>query len=268
MIICSKRSKRRKPRQKTFGKARFIRSLYILPKRYAASKDDDVDDGGGRGFQDSSSVREEVVVVLKGAEKRAGQGEDNNQETDNNEDSYVNVQDVATPIVTPTHNRDKTETETDEALYENNPFARKLEKNKKALKKEEEKEDENNELYVNQDEFKRPTSLETRGNEEDNEDELYVNTDRAREEFADLESVESPIYMNQGQSISTSTNKAYGVTTRSENLEELQQQMEREAQDNGREEEYVYVEVTANSPEDEYHDMSTFDIQKFLKKSK
>lgn len=235
----AKKSRIRTKRQKkTYGKARFIRSLYILPKHYKPNKDNNTykstsTDVSMTAASDLASTRKEAVVVVDRAEK--GMEEMKKKEVEqvsNNDSSYVNLKKISE---TPDH------TNMNEDYYEDNPYARGYFQGDKT--EVEKKDYENAEVYLNQ-EFKRPSSLPTHNSETNNkENDLYVNTFLAREDLAE----DSPMYVNQRVLASLSPNKVCGMTDRS------QQQLV--------EDEYVYVETNRDGPEDEYEDMAYFGAQ-------
>lgn len=235
ITICAKKSRTRTRRQKkTYGKARFIQSLYILPKHYKASKNNTTNknaatDEDVTAAPDLTCVRGEAAMVVKGIEKGVGKERDVDQVTNND---FSKTPDQAI------------QADTIEDYYENNPYARGYfqERDKTKLEK---KDYENTGVYLNQEEFKRPTALPTHSN--NNENDLYVNTFLARENLA----VDSPVYVNQGVLVSIGPNKAYGITDRSQ-LQVLGED------ENGGEDEYVYVETNRDGPEDEYEDMALF----------
>ena len=206
---------------------------------------------------DSASVKEEVVGV-ESVQLEAERGEEQEMEyVLVNNGSYVNLQKMSSPS---RQALQRDETDGDETFYENSPYATKQfqETDKKELENERL---DNTGVYVNKEEFKRPTSLPTRSSEADvNNDDMYVNTFLAREEIAE----DSPIYANQEVVMSMRTNKAYGINDRPGD-QQLQQQGE--VDNSG--EEYVYVDVNADrpEPEDEYEELADFGVKTFAKKS-
>ena len=262
VLIFARKSKRKRPRQKTFGKARFIRSVYIIPTLYKAKKD-------GKIKNDESTEQTSTSSNEKAEGEGQGTGKEEEQEASNS-DLYVNQQEFtrSSDPLTPSDT-----VANDDDLYENNPLARRYFRDKE--KEQQQDLDNDKGLYVNREVFTQTPTLDTPSDKaqpptldtpsdnkfEGNDDELYVNNLRVRQKLKDL-----PLYENQRTDISTTTNKAYGVTERSEALNIiLQQQQEQEQCENG-EDEYVYVDVNKDSPEEEYEDIAMFQAQKFTKK--
>ena len=112
--------------------------------------------------------------------------------------------------------------------------------------------------YMNKQEFVRPSSLPDnplQANELDTSEALYVNTVHTRE----ISTSDSPVYVNANRAISTSSNKAYGVTKHSE--DEIGLHQDTSEVDNGGEDEYVYVDVEPDAPEEVYEEMASFDTR-------
>ena len=270
VLIFARKSKRKKTRQKTFGKARFIRSVYILPTLYnRAAKTDTAKKGSTEQNLASTTderEREEEQQAMEQEVKTELEREISNS------DMYVNQQELAssTDPLTPSE-----EVNDDENFYENNPLARryfraKEKEEEKGREQENEQDQESTRDYVNKAMFTQPPNLNTElpsNGVEPNDDELYVNNLLARKKLQGL-----PLYDSEKSDISTTTNRAYGVTKRSDNLINLMQQQQpnqqqQQSETNG-ENEYVYVDVNKDSPEEEYEDMAAFQAQKFAKKQR
>ena len=285
VFVCTRKSKRKNTRQKTFGKARFIRSVYILPTLYRAAKSETAKKGSTEQSLASTKEEEgreeeeeEEEQTQQGAEQQ-GVGQEVEIEVEretSNSDMYVNQQEITNSTDPLTSNE---ETNDDENLYENNPLARRLfrdekEEEGKEKQQEVEQDQESTRDYVNKEVFTQPlapldTALPSNGVDA-NDDELYVNNLLARKKLKDLS-----LYDNEKPDISTATNRAYGVTERSDNLSHLMQsndqrqwqQWEQRSETNG-EDEYVYIDVNKDSPEEEYEDMATFQAPNFTKKQR
>lgn len=245
----------------------------MLPKLYRAAKTDTAKKASTE--QSLASTREEE-------EEREGQQQEQRAEQEveidltreiSNTDTYVNQQEFigSTDPLTPNEevNND------DENFYENNPLAwryftdteKQEEKGEDKGSKQDQDQDSTRD-YVNKEMFTQPppqdTELPSNGIDA-NDEELYVNNLLARKKLKNLHLYND----NEKPDISTTTNRAYGVTERSDNLSKLMQQHGQQAQDqseiNG-EDEYMYVEVNEESPEEEYEEMATFKTPKFTKK--
>lgn len=248
IATCAKKSRIRTRRQKkTYGKARFIRSLYILPKHYKANNTykSTTTDVGMIAASDMASAAKQAAVVVDREEKGVEEMQKKEAEQVNNDNSsYVNLQNMSK---TPYH------TNMNQDYYEDNPYARGTFQEDQT--KGDKKDYENAEVYLNQ-EFERPSAQPTHSSEtNNNENDLYENTFLARKGLVE----DSSVYVNQRVLASVSPNKAYGMTNRSQ----LQEQQE----EDGLEDEYVYVETNRDGPEDEYEDMAYFGVQTFLQKS-
>ena len=286
VFVRARKSKRKNTRQKTFGKARFIRSVYILPTLYRAAKSEtakkgsteqslaSTKEGEGREEEEQEQIQQGVEQQWAGHQGAGQEVEIEVERETSNSDMYVNQQEItnSTDPLTPSE-----EPNDDENLYENNPLARRLFRDKKQeegkeKQQEVEQDQENTRDYVNKEMFTQPlapldTVLPSNGVDA-NDDELYINNLLARKKLKDLSLCES-----EKSDISTATNMAYGVTERSDNLsllmqpndERRRQQWEQRSETNG-EDEYVYMDVNKDSPEEEYEDMATFQAPNFTKK--
>ena len=286
VLVFAKKSNRKKTRQKTFGKARFIRSIYILPTLYRAAKADTKKNGSTEQTL-ASTKEEEETGEKEGEGQGAGQAVEKEleRETSTNSDMYVNQQEFtkSTDPLTPSDEV----ADDDDDLYENNPLARRYFRDKEEKEKGQVQETtrdyvnqavftqppsnsvETTRDYVNQAVFTQPPTLDTHlpsNGVEANDDELYVNNLLTRKKLKDLY-----LYDNQKQDISTVTNRAYGVTERSDDLrnlmqQELQQQpnQRQQGETNG-EDEYMNVDTNQDIVEEEYEDMATFQAPKFKK---
>jgi hypothetical protein len=273
VLVFTKKSKRKKTRQKTFGKARFIRSVYMLPTLYTrAAKTDTAKEGSTE--ESLASTREEEEEEQQ--QQQLQQGAEQEVETEvmretSNSDMYINQQEFtnSTDPLTPSEEVD------DENFYENNPlawryFRDKEKEEEKRTEPEREKDHDSTRDYVNKEMFTQPPPLDTglpSNGIDTSDEELYVNNLLARKKLTDLN-----LYDNDKPDILTTTNRAYGVTERSDDLSNLMQQHEQQQQQaqeqnetNG-EDEYVYMEVHEDGPEEEYEDMASFKASNILKK--
>lgn len=274
VLVFARKSKRKRTQQKTFGKARFIRSVYVLPKLYRAAKTNTAKNGSTE--QSLASTREEEEREEEQQQQEQGAEQEVEIELTretSNTDTYVNQQDFinSTDPLTPSDevNND------DENFYENNPlawryFTDKEKQEEKGEDKGSEQDQESTRDYVNKEMFTQPppedTELPSNGIDASDE-ELYVNNLLTRKKLKDLQ-----LYDNEKPDISTTTNRAYGVTERSDDLsnlmlqhEQQQHQAQHQSETNG-EDEYIYVEANKESPEEEYEDMATFKAPNFTKK--
>lgn len=272
VLVFARKSKRKGTQQKTFGKARYIRSVYILPTLYRATKTNTKKNESTE--QNLTSAKVEEPGEEKGKAEQMGErqvteqrvGKEPDREMSINSDMYVNQQEFtsSTDPFTPTDDDDG------DHLYENNPLARRYFREKE--EKEKEQAHETTRDYVNQAVFTQPPTLDTQlpnNGVEANDDELYVNNLLARKKLKDLHH-----HDNQTQDISTVKNRAYGVTERSDDLSNLmqrgpeQQQLSQQRQHSETigEDGYVNVDTTnQDSPEEEYEDMAMFQTPKFKK---
>ena len=244
----------------------------MLPILYRAAKTDPAKKESTE--QSLASTREEEEREGQQQEQRAEQEVEIDLTREiSNTDTYVNQQEFIgnTDPLTP----NKEVNNDDENFYENNPLAwryftdteKQEEKGEDKGSKQDQDQDSTRD-YVNKEMFTQPppqdTELPSNGIDA-NDEELYVNNLLARKKLKNLHLYND----NEKPDISTTTNRAYGVTERSDNLSKLMQQHEQQAQHqseiNG-EDEYMYVEVNEESPEEEYEDMATFKAPKFTKK--
>lgn len=290
VLVCAKRSKSKKTKQKkTFGKARFIRSVYLLPTLYKASKTDNTSSTKNETTQHNSIAITDITEVEEGEEQKVEQ--DANGDLCIDQEEFAKVTDPLTP---------RDEINDDNHLYENYPLVQsslqKMEKEtdqesiedlyvnqevftttlqdrqhrngvrgNHAQDSEEEKNEDSN--YVNQAAFTQPTSTPQRtkdssGIEDTVDQQLYVNNLLARKKLKGL-----PFHENERQDITTTTNRAYGVTDRSTDSRHLQTHQQQEGEVEGEQEsevdgedEYVYAEVNKDSTDD-YEDMAKFRTQ-------
>ena len=269
VLLFAKKSKK-KTRQKTFGKARFIRSVYYLPTLYKVAKTDTAKKGSTEqrlaSTKEEEEREEEVEQQQQGVEQQ--QAEQQGAEIELSDTYYVNQQEFtqSTDPLTPAEE----EVVEDENFYENNPLARKFYRGKKEKEKEKENgkdrerkegNQESTRDYVNKEMFIQPspplgTELASNGVDTNNDDQLYVNNLLARK-----------LYENERPDISTTPNKAYGVTERSDNLSDLMQPNQQQSETNG-EDEYVYVDIDKDTPEEEYEDMANFQKTNFTNKQR
>ncbi len=280
VLVFTKKSKRKKTRQKTFGKARFIRSVYMLPTLYTrAAKTDTAKEGSTE--ESLASTREEGEEGEREEEQQQQlqRGAEQEVETEvmreiSNSDMYINQQEFtnSTDPLTPSE-----EVNDDENFYENNPLAwryfrdkEKVEEKRTEGEREQDHEQDSTRDYVNKEMFTQlppvDTGLSSNGIDASDE-ELYVNNLPARKKLKDLN-----LYDNKKSDISTTINRAYGVTERSDDLfnlmqphEEPDEQAQEQSEANG-EDEYVYMEVHEDSPEEEYEDMASFKASNITKK--
>ena len=244
----------------------------MLPTLYRAAKTDTAKKGSAE--LSLASTREEEK---REEEQQQEQGAEQEVEIEltretSNTDTYVNQQEFIGSMDPLTPNEEVYND--DENFYENNPLTWRYftdtEKQEEKGEDKGSKQDQDQEStrdYINKEIFTQPppkdTELPSNGIDA-NDEELYVNNLLARKKLKDLHLYND----NEKPDISTTTNRAYGVTERSDNLSKLMQQHGQQAQHqseiNG-EDEYMYVEVNEETPE-EYEDMATFKAPNFTKK--
>ena len=271
VLVHARKSKRKKTRQKTFGKARFIRSVYVLPTLYNRAAKTDAAKKGTTG-QNLASRKEEEESVEEQQQRTEQEVKTELEQGTSDSDMYVNQQEFtsSTDPLTPGE-----EVNDDENFYENNPLAQRYFRDKEkeeenGREQEKEQDQQSTRDYVNKAMFTQPPPLDTHlpsNGVEPSDDELYVNNLLARKKLQDL-----CLYDNKKpEDISTTTNRAYGVTKRSDGLTNLMQQQPlnqwQKSEING-EDEYMYMDVNKDSPEEEYEDMATFQAPKFAKKQR